>query len=129
MFGYLLLALLAIPLVEVILLIKIGQVLGSGITILLIFITGILGAFLAKYQGLKVLWELHYLLERRMMPGNKLVEGLFVLVGGIFLLFPGFITDIVGFLFLLPLTRQFFAVLVLKWIAEYFRSGRIRIFM
>lgn len=128
MVSHLLLILIVIPLMELTLLIKAGQYLGSGTTILLVVLTGILGASLAKYQGLKVLWEFRHSISQGIMPGNKLLEGLLVLLGGILLLTPGFVTDTIGFLFLLPTSRKFFAALGLKWIESYLHSGHIRIY-
>lgn len=128
MLGYLLAIIIAIPLIEIVLLIKIGQYIGAGNTILLVIITGIAGAFLAKYQGLKVLWEIRSLLAQGRMPGYKLLEGLLVLLGGILLLTPGFFTDVIGLLCLLPLTRHVFVIAAIKILENYLRSGRIRIY-
>jgi UPF0716 protein FxsA len=123
-----LLALIVMPLVELAVLIKLGQHIGAGTTILLVILTGIAGAYLAKYQGLKVLWEMRDLVARGILPGLKIVEGVLVLIGAILLLAPGLITDVVGFLFLLPVTRQFFVQLAMKFLEGYIRSGRFRIY-
>lgn len=126
--GYVLLLLIGVPLVELGLLIKIGQHLGAGYTILLVVLTGIAGAWLAKYQGLRVLWEIRGLLSQGIMPGYKLIEGLLVFLGGILLLAPGFLTDMMGLLCLLPVTRQYLAGIVVQVLENYLRSGRVRIY-
>ncbi|NLC76101.1 MAG: FxsA family protein [Clostridia bacterium] len=126
--GYLLLAVILLPLVELVLLIKLGQYLGALNTVLLVILTGVAGALLAKYQGWKVLWEFRSLLAQGIIPGRKILEGVLVLAGGILLLTPGLITDTLGFLFLLPPTRQFFVQLALKMLEEYLRSGRLKIY-
>lgn len=128
MLTYLLAILIVIPLIEIVFLIKIGQYIGAGNTILLVIITGIAGAFLAKYQGLKVLWDIRYLLAQGRMPGYQLLEGLFVLLGGILLLTPGFFTDVIGLFCLLPFTRYFFVNAAIKILENYLRSGRVRIY-
>lgn len=128
MLSYLLAILIVVPMIEIVFLIKIGQYIGAGNTILLVIITGVTGAFLAKYQGLKVLWDIRYLLSQGRMPGYKLLEGLFVLLGGILLLTPGFFTDAIGLLCLLPFTRHFFVNAAIKILANYLRSGRVRIY-
>lgn len=128
MFGYLLLLLLIVPLAELALLIKIGQNIGTIYTVFLVIITGVIGALFAKYQGIKVLWELRYNLSQNIMPGIQLLEGIFVLLGGILLLTPGLITDILGLLFLLPFTRNSFVKLTINWLENHMRSGKIRIY-
>jgi len=126
--GYLLVILILVPLVELGLLIKVGQHFGAVNTILLVILTGVAGAWLAKYQGLRVLWEIRSLLSRGVMPGYKLVEGLLVLLGGLLLLTPGFVTDVLGLLCLLPVSRPFLAGLVIRMLENYLRSGRVRIY-
>ncbi|MGI6553659.1 MAG: FxsA family protein [Clostridia bacterium] len=129
MLVYLILALTAVPFLELALLIKLGQHLGLMPTILLVIGTGIAGAALAKLQGLKVLWDIRELLQRGIMPGNQLLEGLFILLGAVLLLTPGLITDTIGFLCLLPLPRSILVGLVKRKIEEYLRTGTLRIFM
>lgn len=126
--GYLVAILIAVPLVELWLFIKIGQYIGAANTILLAILTGMAGAWLAKHQGLRVLWEIRSLLSRGIMPGHKLVEGVLVLLGALLLLTPGFLTDILGLMCLLPATRQFLTAVVIKLLEEYLRSGRVRIY-
>jgi len=95
----------AVPVLELYLLIQLGQQVGPGLTIGLVLVTGAVGMALAKSQGLAVLARLRQQLSQGEVPGAALLDGLFVLVGGAMLMTPGLITDTLGLLFLLPLTR------------------------
>ena len=105
MFTYLVLLFTILPAIELFLLIEIGSNIGAGNTILIIILTGILGAYLARLQGFLVLQKIQNDLNKGMMPNDQLTDGLMILVGGIVLLTPGFITDAFGFLLLIPWTR------------------------
>lgn len=101
-----LLLLILVPACEIGVLIWSGKTFGLIPTILLIVATGVGGAYLAKYQGLKTARKVQEQLGRGIMPGEELIDGICVLVGGIFLLTPGFLSDIFGFILLLPPTRK-----------------------
>lgn len=107
MFFKLFLLFVITPLVELAILIKLGEVLGFAPTFALVIITGALGAGLAHQQGLRVINEFKKTLERGAMPTDPIIDGLLVVVGGAFLLTPGLITDIVGFTLVIPMTRKF----------------------
>jgi len=96
-----------VPLIEVLLLLEIGSRIGTLNTILLIILTGILGAYLMRFQGFAVFRKIHEDLGRGIPPGNEIMEGALVLAGGILLLTPGFFTDAIGFLLLIPRTRRY----------------------
>ncbi len=102
---YLILAFVITPIVELYLLIKIGGLIGAFNTIMLVVLTGIAGALLARSQGLAVLNKINSDLESGSMPAEALIDGLFILVGGLLLITPGIITDIIGFIFVIPHTR------------------------
>lgn len=106
MFLRILLLLTIVPAVELFLLLQIGSWLGPTSTFLLILITGIVGAALAKREGLGVLTRLQEEMRQGMPPGSRLVEGVLVLVGGLLLITPGVFTDLVGFLLIAPPTRR-----------------------
>lgn len=108
MFAQLLLLFIAVPLIEVLILIQLGSLFGFWPTILLVIGTGILGAYLAKLYGLSIWYQIQDDLSAGRMPADKLVDGLLVLIGGIVLLTPGLLTDILGILLLFPYTRNFF---------------------
>ncbi|HEX9975567.1 MAG TPA: FxsA family protein [bacterium] len=94
------------PLVELWLLIKLGRQIGLGFTIAIVIITGILGAYLAKYEGLRVIFRIRQELKEGHLPAEELVDGAIILAGGLLLLTPGLITDTLGFLALIPFTRS-----------------------
>jgi UPF0716 protein FxsA len=103
---YLILVFTAIPIIELALLLRIGERIGTVNTIAVVIITGILGAYLARSQGLMVVKKIKQDISLGIMPGDKLLEGALIFVGGIVLLTPGFLTDFAGFLLLIPFTRN-----------------------
>lgn len=113
-FPVLLLLFLLVPLVEIYLLIKIGGVIGALPTVVLVVLTAVLGAALARYQGLATLQRLQATMARGEAPAIEMFEGVLLLVGALLLLTPGFLTDLLGFACLLPLTRRALAFWLLK---------------
>ena len=107
MFFKLLILFIGIPLLELALLIKIGTLIGTINTILLILITGTIGAALAKWQGLEVMTRAREELAMGRVPSNELFDGVCILIGGFLLLTPGLLTDLLGFILLIPITREF----------------------
>ena len=105
MFLRLLLLFTLVPLIELFLLVKLGTVIGIGATVLIVISTGVLGAWLARRQGLGVLRRLSEDLNEGRLPGDTLIDGLLILVAGVLLLTPGLITDTIGFLLLVPQGR------------------------
>ena len=105
MFLRLFLLFTCIPLVELYLLLQIGSVIGAVNTILLVIITGVLGAYLAQQEGLRTLERIRALMARGEMPGEPLIDALLILVAGFVLITPGILTDLLGFLMLIPATR------------------------
>jgi UPF0716 protein FxsA len=127
MFIKLLLVFTIIPLIELFVLIEIGSRIGSAPTILLLLVTGIFGALLASRQGLSVLQRARQDLSQGRVPANPLLDGIMVLIGGVLLLTPGFLTDILGFLLLIPLTRQSLKGLLLRILRRMMARGVFRI--
>ena len=113
-FPALLLLFLLVPLVEIYLLIKIGGVIGAFPTVVLVVFTAVLGAALARYQGLATLQRLQATIARGETPAIEVFEGVLLLVGALLLLTPGFLTDLLGFACLIPLTRRALAFWLLK---------------
>ena len=107
MFSKLLALFIGVPLLEVLILIKLGEVLGFWNTILLVIGTGVAGAYLAKLYGLTIWYDIQRDLSMGQMPSDKLMDGLLVLIGGIVLLTPGLLTDILGLALLFPGSRYF----------------------
>ena len=116
----LLLLFTVLPALELYLLLKIGAVIGAFDTLLLIFVTGVLGATMARREGFAVLAQLSAEAEQGFPSGTRVVEGLLILAGGLLLLTPGVVTDFLGFSLILPLTRRPLAERAKTWIV---RSG------
>ncbi|MEQ8288428.1 MAG: FxsA family protein [Gammaproteobacteria bacterium] len=105
MFKILFLLFLIVPLVEIAILIQIGQVIGAWPTILLVIVTAAIGAGLFRQQGLSTLSRVQTQLDDGNLPATELIEGVILLVAGAMLLTPGFFTDVLGFLILVPTIR------------------------
>jgi UPF0716 protein FxsA len=127
MFIKLLLIFTIVPLVELFVLIEIGSRIGSGPTIALLLLTGVFGALLASRQGLSALQRARLDLSRGHLPASPLVDGIMVLIGGMLLLTPGFLTDILGFVLLIPLTRRPLKGFLLLWLRRMIERGVFRI--
>lgn len=108
MFSQLLLLFIAVPLIEVLILIQLGSLFGFWPTIFMVIGTGIIGAYLAKLYGLTIWYKIQEDLAAGRMPADKLIDGLLVLIGGVVLLTPGLLTDILGIMLLVPITRNYF---------------------
>ncbi|MBM7555630.1 FxsA family protein [Halanaerobacter jeridensis] len=94
-----------VPLLEFMLLIKLGGVIGLGATILLVAGTGVVGISIARQQGLAIISDIKMKFNQGQMPKDELLDGGLVLVGSAMLLTPGLITDTLGFLLIVPFTR------------------------
>jgi UPF0716 protein FxsA len=100
-----LLILLGVPLGELYVLIHVGDAVGAFNTIFLVVLTAVVGMWLVRRQGLSVLLRVRETLDRGEAPALEMVEGVLLLIAGLTLLFPGFVTDMVGFLLLVPPLR------------------------
>lgn len=96
-----------VPLIELSLLIEIGRQIGLFSTIAIVIITGIIGAYLAKYEGFRVIYRIRQDMSQGRIPAEGLLDGVIILAGGLLLLTPGLITDVIGFLALIPLSRHY----------------------
>lgn len=114
MFQILLIAFLAVPILEIYLLFQVGGIIGAGWTILIVIGTAVLGASLLRQQGLSTWTRLNQEIAQGHLPPTVLVEGIFLLLAGAFLLTPGFFTDAIGFLFLVPPARKMLAAYLLR---------------
>ncbi|MDH4420764.1 MULTISPECIES: FxsA family protein [Bacillus] len=119
---WLLFLLILIPAIEITVLIGSSHLIGLWSTFAMIIFTGVVGVYLAKRQGFKVLREIQSKLNRGEMPGESVLDGIFVFVGGILLVLPGYVTDVMGFIFVIPVTRALLKPLVMKWMEWKFRK-------
>ena len=114
-----------VPFIELSLLIELGSVIGTLPTILVVVITGVIGAFMARIAGLSVLFKIQENLRQGIFPRDELFDGVLILIGGAFLLTPGLLTDALGFFLLLPLGLS----AVKRWLQEILKrridSGEI----
>ena len=125
MLGYLILLFTLVPIIELALLIKIGQYIGVGYTLAIVILTGIAGAFLARSQGLRILRRIEDDVNRGIMPTEEIFDGVMILSGGILLLTPGLLTDLIGFMALIPLSRHLIKVWLRRKIERLISEGRV----
>jgi len=113
-----------VPAIEIFLLIQVGQVIGGWPTFFLVIGLSLAGAYLLKVQGRHTLMQLRRELSMGAMPGETLLDGACLLVGGTLLLTPGFFTDIFGLMLLLPGFRGIFKRLIKNWLMQQIQKGR-----
>ena len=101
-----LLSIILVPIVEIYLFIKIGAKIGAFTTILLIFITAITGIIYARYEGLNTLRSAYSQMIKQETPAYEIISGAAIAFAALLLIIPGFATDIIGFLIILPVTRK-----------------------
>ncbi|AKL96669.1 phage effecting protein FxsA [Clostridium aceticum] len=94
-----------VPIVELAILLRLSSYIGVGYTLLIVFFTGIMGAYLARSEGKGVIRRIKLEMAQGRMPGDELINGLCVIVGGALLLTPGIFTDVIGFSLVIPVTR------------------------
>ena len=101
-----LLSIILVPIIEIYLLIKIGSQIGAMTTILLIFSTAIVGVYYAKYEGLNTLRSGFSQLSKNETPAYEVISGAAIAFAALLLIIPGFLTDILGFLLIFPVSRK-----------------------
>jgi UPF0716 protein FxsA len=129
MFARLALLFVLVPLAELALLVRLGQFLGLWPTLGLVVATGFAGAALARAEGLRAVRRVQAELAEGRVPGTALLDGLGILVGGALLLTPGLLTDVAGFLLLLPPTRRWLRGRVQRALERRVESGDLRVFV
>jgi len=106
MFFKLILAFTLIPILELYLLIELGRVMGSLNTVILVITTGVIGAYLARLQGMRTMLQVRSSLQQGRLPTENLLDALLIFIAGLVLLTPGLVTDAAGLALLFPLTRK-----------------------
>lgn len=122
---WLFLAFIIIPTAELSILIYSGQQIGFLPTISIILLTGFLGAYLAKKQGVKAWNDFNRRMAQMETPGDAMIDGICIFIGGLLLLMPGFITDIVGLLLLFSGPRNLIRPMIHKWIYKKMKNKQI----
>jgi UPF0716 protein FxsA len=124
---WLLLLFIVVPLIELYLLLFVGSQIGFWPTVGIVLVTGTLGAALAKREGLRVWHSYREALSQGRLPDEGIVGGLLVLLGGALLITPGMLTDVVGFLLLVPQTRRFVADRIRAVISKKLNDGVVQV--
>ena len=116
-----------LPMAELYILIKIGSQIGGFNTVLLVVMTAVLGAWLARLQGLRTLQQIQLSLSQGQIPAEELIDGVLILTGGILLVTPGVLSDLFALVLLFPYTRTYFK----RWLRRRFdrmaASGGVRL--
>ncbi|MFT4081102.1 MAG: FxsA family protein [Nocardioides sp.] len=119
----LMVAFLVVPLLEIYVLIQVGQVIGAGWTVLLLLADAVFGSWLIKHEGARAWATLRTALSEGRMPHRELADGALVVLGGALMISPGFVSDVLGILLVVPVTRPFFRRLLGAILARRFLTG------
>ena len=117
-----LLAVILIPIVEIYLFIKIGSQIGAFSTIFLVFFTAVVGVYYAKYEGINTLRSGIMQMDKNQIPASEFISGAAIAFGALLLIIPGFATDLIGFLLIIPITQK----LILGRFNKKFESKNIK---
>ncbi|HLR65442.1 MAG TPA: FxsA family protein [Pseudogracilibacillus sp.] len=110
---WLILFFIVIPVIEIALFIWTGSMIGIWSVIMLIFLTGLAGIIFVRYEGIKTYQRVGELIQQGIRPDNEILNGICILLAGVCLITPGFLTDLIGFLLLIPFTRKPFKALIM----------------
>lgn len=123
MFFKLFLIFLIVPVVEIYLLIKVGSVIGGLATVAVLLLMSLVGAFLMKSQGGRIITEIRDELSRGRLPAAQMLDGALIFIGGVLLTTPGFFTDFLGIFFLIPATRRVIKMWLGIWLQNRISRG------
>lgn len=121
------LAFTMVPAIEIFLFIRLGGAIGLFNTFLVVILTGIIGAGLARWQGAETMFRIRQSLARGETPAEEMIDAALIFVAGMVLLTPGFLTDTIGILLLWPLTRRHFKIFIRRKFDQWMASGQINI--
>ncbi|MBT2616582.1 MULTISPECIES: FxsA family protein [unclassified Bacillus (in: firmicutes)] len=124
---YFLMFIIAMPVVEIIVLLLSGNLIGFWPTVFLIVATGLIGAYLAKRQGMETWKKAQEQIRYGMMPGNEIIDGICIFIGAALLLSPGLISDIMGLILVFPPTRNLLKPIVIRFIMNRMNKGKVTI--
>ena len=123
LFPFLVALFIVVPLVELAVLLRVGQAFGLARTLVLVVVTGVVGAALARAQGTRVLAEIRREMAEGRVPGPMLLDGMMILAAGAMLITPGLVTDIAGLLLLVPGCRREVRVWLRRWFEARLLNG------
>jgi UPF0716 protein FxsA len=124
---WLLLVFLALPILEILVLTKIGAAIGWGATLLLVVAAGFAGTWLTKHEGIRALQRWQTATAQGLVPDEGVLDGVLLLAGGAMLILPGVITDVLGLLLVLRPSRRLVARWLRPWLARRVRTGTVTI--
>ncbi len=127
MFFKLFLIFAVIPVVELALLIKVGSVIGTLNTIIIVILTAIVGAYMVKLEGMVVMYRVQENMQQGIFPAEELINGMMILMAGALLLTPGFFTDVIGFLMVFPVSRGVIKRITARYIKKRISSTDVQI--
>lgn len=125
--GTLALMFILVPILELVILIQLGQFIGLWPTVAIVLLTGFVGATLARLEGMRVLLQFQGELAAGRLPTQAMLDGISVMLGGVLLLTPGFLTDVVGLALLFPPTRRGIQWWVRKRLEKGVAQGQIHV--
>jgi UPF0716 protein FxsA len=127
MLARLFLLFIILPILDLTLLVKLGGSIGFWPTVVMVLLTGAAGAALARAEGLRVLGLVRREMAAGRIPGTALLDGVAILAGGLLLLTPGFITDVMGLLLLLPPSRRWVERRLRRWLESQIKAGNVQV--
>ncbi|MBB3129177.1 UPF0716 protein FxsA [Paenibacillus rhizosphaerae] len=125
---WLLALIIIVPVVEIFGFEWVATRVGAANTLLLTIVTSGIGMLMMRFEGRKVLEDSRAKMNSGQVPGRSMVDGLCVFIGGMLLVLPGFVTDLIGFTMVFPLTRPLYRYVILKWIERKMKDGNIKIY-
>lgn len=123
MFFKLFLVFLIVPVIEIYLLIKVGSQIGGAATVALLLLISLIGAYLMRSQGGRVLARIQEELSQGRLPAAQLLDGALIFIGGVLLTTPGFFTDFIGIFFLVPAPRRVIKMWLGLWLQSRISKG------
>jgi UPF0716 protein FxsA len=121
-------ALFVVPAVELFGFIFVSSYIGAPKTLLLLLSTSVIGLLMMRFEGKKVLQDSRQQMQEGRVPGRTMLDGLCIFFGGLLLILPGFITDIIGFTLVFPLIRPIYRGFLLKWIEKKMKNGTFTVY-
>ena len=120
---------IVVPFIDLLILIKIGSGIGFWPTLGVVIVPGLLGAIMARSQGVAVLSEIKRDISLGRLPGDKLIDGIFILFGGLLLMTPGLITDLIGLSVLVPRVRKFYRNIIVYRLWSRIAASSLRLYI
>lgn len=128
MLGWILLLLILVPMIEIWIFIQVGGLIGPSLTITLVLLTGLMGALLAKREGMQAYRLAQIQLRNGEMPGEALLDGFCILIGAFLLITPGFFSDLFGLCFFIPFSRALIKEWMKRWLKKKLETGNVTFF-